>query len=184
MTVIAALAHEGSVFMAADTVASTDRRWYNTHKIVRKTVAGRPMLLAFAGRAPIRNAIQNELHVIGAPKRSEGEQVLDEWAHEIAAAITDLLYSANPPIGKDDSLGGNGLLAYQGCLWTIEANAADRCELFEAIGSGEGYALGALHALQSADLLLNDPKRSVTTAIEAASRWEPCCGGPIDIEVI
>lgn len=184
MTVIAALTHNGNVYMAADTVATMERRWYDTHKIMRKPVGttGTHALLAFCGRSAIRNAVDNDLLITAGPTASD--PTMDLWAHELACAITDLLTEMRPPLTHDNgTIQGNGLLAYKGRLWSLETNVADRCGAFECIGNGDAYALGALYALEANGCLTADPNRSVRLAVEAASRWDAGCGGPIDIEV-
>ena len=57
--------------------------------------------------------------------------------------------------------------------------SVDRCERFAAVGSGSGYALGAMYAAYDLDLAVEDVAR---IGVEAAIEFDDGCLGPITLK--
>lgn len=176
MTVIAAVARHGRVFVAADDVATeedADRYWPNPPKVRRADAGGLPILLAYSGAAELLPVFVHQRE-FAAPGLD-----LDVWAQGIAYALTEDAAELNPscltPTNGSDraSLDGMGLVAHAGRIWTIDANIAALIpDGIIAIGSGGHVAFGYLHAA-----LVNgaDPCIAVCDAVRFACRHTVGC---------
>ena len=153
MTVIAAVAREGRVVMAADDVMYAGGRVYpSPPKIRRVRCSGSSVdvLLAAAGAAELLTWWVKH-HQVKAPGRD-----LQDWAQGLAEDITKAAAAMTPSCvvggsSPDDrgALDGMLLLGHAGRLWTLDANMAVHVpDGVLAIGSGgelaHGVLLGAL----------------------------------------
>jgi ATP-dependent protease HslVU (ClpYQ) peptidase subunit len=178
VTVVAALARDGRVVMAADTAtqyANTQVR--GARKIRRlKDAGGSEVLLAGSGSGGIL-AVTAALTIEAMPSGLVAEQIWDEWADRVASAVTSHLAGQTPPLLRttDDQsqvIDGAYLLAACGRLWYLFTHAAVRVtDGVACLGSGGDYALGALCASGRqfpAETLVSE-------AVMIACKYDPWC---------
>lgn len=166
MTVIAAVAREGRVWMAADTASHAGTTRYAAPPKIRHHPNG--VLVAAAGQTAILAALRDPELI---PDCDTDD--LDEWAQCTAERITAALLAVEPPLVDDGSINGEILLARAGRLWYIDANLATPARDGVAVlGSGSDIAYGAVQALLS----LNQPSlHVVTTAVAIACQRNAGC---------
>lgn len=185
MTVIAAIAHNGTVTIGSDTVACSGAAliYKSESKIVEFTAVdasghSAKVLIAAAGNASVMPALTHGLHLEGAPTPTDTDEVADSWAIATAHAITGVLADSNPPMitgaGEDPaSLDSSLLLAVHGHLWLIFTNAAIRPHnRILTLGSGGDLATGALLAALKHGAT---PEAAINDAINWASTYSDGC---------
>jgi hypothetical protein len=192
VTTIAALVHDRTVWMAADTasVSGVDRRWYHTRpKIARlRTAAPGPaeLLLGTCGPSSLNAFVHHHLKV-GAPDPGDDDDC-DRWAQSIGEAIADWAAETKPSVlDHTGQLDGGGVLGYAGRLWAVFAHHADRIpDGVLAVGSGGDLALGALAALQPhVRAGAVDPHEAVVDAVRIAARWDAgTAAGEVHVAVL
>lgn len=171
MTVIAAVAREGRVVMAADRVATIGSAMAHAPaKIRRKDAGGLEVLLACAGAAELLPTYARHF-TLDAPGAD-----LHDWAQGMAEDITRHAAKMTPSVvvngsSPDDRgmLDAMLILGHAGRLWMLDANMA--CPVPDgvvAIGSGGEVALGAMHAALAAGV---DPCGAAVQAVEIACRF-------------
>jgi ATP-dependent protease HslVU (ClpYQ) peptidase subunit len=140
MTVIAAVAREGRITIAADTASHEGATRFLASPKIRRYPGD--VLLAGAGLASLLQALRDPATI---PSRATDD--LDEWAQSTAEKITGVLLAQQPPMVEDGSLNGELILGYGGRLWYIDANYAVPCHAgIGVIGSGSDVAFGAITA--------------------------------------
>ncbi|HEX6969132.1 MAG TPA: hypothetical protein VF174_10020 [Micromonosporaceae bacterium] len=179
MTTVAALAVDGAVYMAADTMTNVyDRPVASGRKILRMPAGDGEVLIGISGDAGLPGALLANLKIDGQP--ADGEDP-ESWAWAVASAITDIAVEAG--LVESGRLDGHLLLACRGRLWTI----AHRQAIWHpdgrgAIGSGEGPAIGALDAFLLMDYM--GPAEAVARAVKIASERDRYTGGTIQVEAL
>lgn len=143
VTTVVAVARDGYVAMAADTVTNVyDRPIIGAaQKIVRgKLPAGGEYLLGMSGDGALGGLLRAHLTI---PDDPGDPQV---WAAAIARRVTEV--SAEYGCQHEGRLDGNLILGMAGRLWTVcHMQAIPHADGVAAIGSGEGPAIGAVDAL-------------------------------------
>lgn len=185
MSVIAAIAHQGTVWMGADSVSTREDGsvFYGAQKVVRRPVpeTNREVLIGATGAAPLGRLWQRvPLEPVGAGV------TMDDWVLGIAEAWTRLAV-ADEPSHADEAghLDGSALIATDGRLWRVSENHAMDAGPYAAEGCGGALALGALHALHPQVLAGTvEPVEAVVTALSAAVTWDAHCGGEVRVELL
>lgn len=184
MTVVAAYADNGTVWMAADTYASAGGGTVaEVQKVLRIPVGDSEALLGIAGSAPL---IQLVAFDFDAPALRDGGD-LDEWAYRVAVELTRVCRKAGHPVVNDNNdqfIGGGFLLRFAGSLWRVGTNEATPLGGYYAIGSGGAEALGALYAFHLTGKLQLNPDRWVQAAVDAACHWDRDCRAPVTFHVL
>lgn len=162
MTTVAALAVNGEVHMAADSLTNVyDRPIIDgARKIRRKLVGtgGGEALVAVCGDGGLADLIAYQLFLDAAPGVGED---LGPWAAAVAKAVTELAVEAG--LTEGGRLDGTLLLGFRGRLWTLtHAQAIPIPDGVAALGSGEGPAMGAMDVLRATDTALADVVRAAT----------------------
>ena len=182
MTVIAAMVHDGRVWMAADSQATDVNgiRWPGIPKVNRLAFDdGGFALVATAGVAQLRQMFAQGIITVTRGPQEGGEE---RWAYGIACAYTEACAESRPSLITEEgkAIVGDCLFAHRGRLWALDAHSAIAVERYAAIGSGAELALGALY------FLYPQVRRGVLTAGEAvreaaaaAVAWSTTCGGEI-----
>lgn len=175
MTVIAALAHEGRVWMGADAMSTeTDYEAKTQSELVYpKVIEIGDVLVGLAGEH-----IFHTLMRFGHPPAPAFDQCTIAWAQSelfpwLTAKVEEL-----EPRRKSMSM----LIARGSDLFLAEPKNVDLVPVREAaIGTGAPYALGALTALKDVSILV--PRDRMAAAIRAACHHDPYCGGRVDVLV-
>lgn len=149
MSTVAALARDGHVLMAADSLVNVYERPIvdGCRKIRRLTTAdGDEFLIGCSGAAGMPSAVTAGLKVETVPSGGEDLQL---WAEAIAHAATGLAFDYHQ--ADDGHMDATLLLGWNGELWTLGNGVAiPHRDGVAAIGSGEGPAIGAIDALLAA----------------------------------
>lgn len=176
MTVVAAIARDGHIVMAADTATNYCGTYIDgAVKIRRITLAGQPGLLAVGGDGALASLVQRNLNTID-------EQIngLDpaQQPDAIASAATELAANQNPPILEDSRrLDGAMLLGWRSQLHYIFTHqAAHIPDGIAALGTGCDISLGTMHTALKYGAT---PEHAVRQAVTLACRYcEGCAVGP------
>lgn len=172
MTVVLAARIDGSVWFAADAM-STDTDYEartQTELVHPKIIAVGDALVGLAGEHVLHTVVR--YHKPPAPKADESTVL---WMQKRFLPWLEKTLSKLDP--KRDR--GNLIVGRGEELFKVERNNVDMVPVEVAgIGTGEPYALGALHATRDSDM---NPHTRVLKACEAACWHDPYCGGRIDV---
>lgn len=164
MTCIVGIAHEGKVILGADSagVDGLDLRIRKDRKVFRNGE------LIFGGTTSFRMLQLLEFELT-PPPIVEGQEPYAYAVKALVPSIRATLKSggfAKIDSGREE--GGSFLVGFRGHLFAIynDFQVAESTENFEAVGCGEGYAMGAMHALRSAD-----PLDRLKAGLEAAAAF-------------
>lgn len=177
MTTVAALIHNGTVYMAADSQTNIyDRPVYTAQKIIRRTSGGVPLLLGVAGDGAMGGLLTYDW----TPPYAASDGGLRGWLHEVATSITALCIERN--VGLDNGrLHSSVLIGYRGELHHLtHGQAIDPGMNCAAIGRGEEPAMATMLALRDHTNL--DPDAILAAAIGYAARLTDGTGGRIHYE--
>lgn len=181
MTVIAAVARDGHVVMAADTATNyVGTRIDGAAKVRRVDLWGEPVLLAASGNGALLAVIARELPA-SDPINGSGQ----EWADEVASSISEILAAQAPPLLEDSSIDGALLLGWRGRLCYVFTHMATFVpDGIAAMGAGTDLALGVLNAALSRGA---DPEEAAREAVMLACRHAEGCGvgvaGPLVVHL-
>lgn len=175
MTVIVGVAHEGRVILGGDRARTIfDDQVVATG--VPKVWSVGEIVIGQAGDERQFQVLRRGLDVPDVP---EDEDVAAWVGGPFVDVVRSRLREAGA-LGEDEGLdsGPRLLVGVRGRLFLID-NAFAAIEFGEwAIGSGGGYALGALHAVHGLGL---DPAERVGRAMQAAAALHPQVRGPFDL---
>lgn len=181
MTTVVAVARDGQVHMAADSVTNV----YDVpvleggRKIVRRPAGGRrEVLLGVTGDAGMAALLdQADLSYLEPPVH--GDDVLaDRAAFKVAQQVTG--FATAHGLVEDGRMSGNVLLGWAGRVWTLGHHFAIRhIDGVAALGSGHGFAFGAVDALLGAGIAAAD---AVVKACQVAIDRDRYSGGPVQYE--
>lgn len=179
MTTVAALARDGHVVMAADSLINVYERPIpgGARKIRRIKVGDGEILVAASGNSGLMAVAGSLLHVDAEPAEGADPQ---PWAEAIAVAATQL--AMDQSLLDHGTMDGCLLLGWRGRLWTIShATAIPHDDGIAALGSGEGMAIGAIDALLAAcpDM---PPQQVVARAVDIAIKRDKHSDLPIWVE--
>lgn len=162
MTCIVGIAHEGAIYLGGDSIASN---LYNADIVAQPKVFARDGLV-FGYTSSFRFGQLLE-HALDVPARLADERT-EAFVFRLCNAIRDCLRE-HGWMGKseDRDAGGEAIVGVDGRLFVVQADfaAVESRRGFAAVGSGEGFALGALVA--TADW--TDHRHRVVTALRAAA---------------
>lgn len=171
-TCIVGVVHGASVWVGCDSMASDGS---SKHALaVPKVFRVGDMLLGVCGGIRLRDVIE----FVVPPERAEGvtdrEYLIRSYVPQLRATFKE----SGVLLTEDglDEFGGAVLIAYRGKLYELDCDFAVMEHECWATGSGSEYALGAMFATTG------DPKKRITTALEAACEYSPTCAPPFHIE--
>lgn len=179
MTTVAALARDGHVWMAADSLINVyDRPIPDGARKIRRLKAGDgEVLIGGAGESGILAIAGNLLAVGAEPDDDQDPQV---WAERVAVQVTRL--AVEHSLLDEGRMAACLILGWRGRLWTIShATAIPHADGIAALGSGEGVAIGAIDALLDAGLEIPPPE-VVVRAVTLAIARDKHSAGPIHVE--
>lgn len=166
MTCIAALVHDGRVYMGADSAGVSG--WDLTVRADQKVFRNGPFLMGFTTSFRMGQLLR--YHFV-PPPHPEGVTVDRYMVTTFIDAVRDCLKAGGYARKKEDAEeGGTFLVGYRGRLFEVESDyqVGESVLSFNAVGCGAGYALGAFYATV---LLVNDPEARVRLALEAAESF-------------
>lgn len=132
--------------MGADRATNVyDRPVLGANKVHKhRAKDGGQLLLGYAGSGALPSVVAADLTIEATPADDDDASQL--WADAIARAITEVAASARL-LNDEGMLDATLLLGHRDRLWTVTHMQAIRhADGLAAVGSGEGIALGAVHA--------------------------------------
>jgi ATP-dependent protease HslVU (ClpYQ) peptidase subunit len=175
VTTIAAVARDGQVHMAADSLTNIyDRPIFDGARKIRRIPVGETgqALLGVCGDGGLADLASARLR----PSRPDSD--LQAWAAGVAYEISSL--AVEHGLTEQGRLDGSLLLGFDGRLWhTTHGQAIPIPDGVAAAGSGEGPAMGALDVLLARG---EDVGEAVRLAVEIACHRDKHSAGPIYTE--
>ena len=167
MTVIAGIAHQGSVYLSGDRGASDgDSILSMTTPKISKVG---DFVIGYAGSGGLGQIVKHLECWTRHPKNPE-KFLRNDFVEEYQ--------TARAKIGGKDEEEATLLIGYKGVLWEIDtSDYACFPFAYTAIGSGGPIALGSLYATKNSPI---SPELRLNAAINAAIEHNPGCKGPID----
>jgi ATP-dependent protease HslVU (ClpYQ) peptidase subunit len=180
MTTVAAVARDGHVLMAGDSLTRVYDRPIRDgiRKVLRLPVgkAGEECLFGISGDGALADILSARL-TLDAPGPNED---LQPWAAAVIWAITELAGDAG--LTDAGQIDGSLLLGFRGRLWTLANNfAIPSTDGVAAIGSGEAVAVGALDVLLEQNCELG---QAMTTALRIAVARDLHSDVPVYLELL
>lgn len=164
MTCIVGIAHDGKVLLGADSagVSGLDRHIRRDRKVFRNG----ELVLGFTSSFRMGQLLQFDL---SPPSINEGQEPYDYAVRSLIPAIRKTLKDGGyARVDNGRESGGTFLVGFRGRLFTIydDFQVGENDGGIAAVGCGEAYALGAMHAL--ADV---EPLPRLTAALNAATHF-------------
>ena len=181
MTVVAAVARDGHVTMAADTCtnyAGTDLCGAVKIRTLRWTSPSGPdaALIAASGNGALAAVAAREVRLStdnGAVPDASNVAAVQSWADEIATAVAEVMAKQSPPILDENRIDGALLLGWSGHLFYLFTHQAARVpDGVAALGTGTDVALGAMHTALDAGA---SPESATTGAVLLACQLISGC---------
>lgn len=175
MTCVVGIAHEGAVYVGADS-AGTDGWLRQTIRADEKVFTKGPFVMGFAGSFRMGQLLRYKLSVAEQPSTLSDHEYVHTWFLDaVRQCLKDGGYAE---VKNNVELGGYFLLGYRGELYQVESDfqVGRPVEPYAAIGCGEEYALGALDVLLAKGV--KDPRAAIKTAIGVAAYRSAGVAGP------
>lgn len=178
MTCIAAIIDQKGVgHIACDSVGSN----YHTKGVYtnRKIFTVSDMLIGFTGSYRMGQILEHQLALPAATVGQEFESWLYvDFVEEVRKVLKNNGYLH---VENNEEVGGTFLIVVAGRIFTVQEDLSllESLDSFEACGSGEDYARATMNAAINHGI--TKPRRILTEAIEAATKYVPSVGGDIHI---
>lgn len=172
MTCIVGIAHEGKVILGADSAGTGgyDQRIRRDRKVFKNG----ELIFGFTSSFRMGQLLQ---FALTPPPINEGQEAYDYAVKALVPAIRDTLRSGGFMTTTDGrESGGVFLVGFRGRLFYIDSDfqVGEGVEPYEAVGCGENYAMGAMHALGS-DVA---PMVRLQAGLDAAAKFSAGVAGP------
>lgn len=165
MTTIVGLQHEGKVWIGADGRLSSMDGIAQESSHPKLFSMGDVMLVACAGSLRVAQILQYTLELpfpTQDPKQDMAYMVT-EFAETLRRTVQDM--GAGRQTEGMATMEFYALIGFRGKLYKLDADYNVHCAPYMAAGAGEAIALGALYV---ATKTLDDPKKIVQMALQAA----------------
>lgn len=179
MTCIAAVAHDGKVYMGGDSagVGGYDLTVRADAKVFRNG----PFVFGFTTSFRMGQLLR---HALTAP-RPEGDLERFMCTTFVDAVRECLKAGGYASTHHDTESGGTFLVGVSGRLFQIDSDyqVGESRDRYDAVGCGSGYALGSLHLTAGIDWRDCHPNWRVRSALKAAAHHSAGVRGPFRIVV-
>ena len=174
VTCIVGLAHEGNVWIGADSAAASG--WKVRVTSVPKVFARGPFIIGYTVSFRMGQLLQFHLDV--QPQDGEASNLEYIVKRFIAAVRGCLKEGGYTTIDNNKEEGGGFLVGYRGHVYSVgdEFQVTEASDGFDACGCGGNYALGAIVALD--DL---EPEARVRRALGIAAYFSGGVCGPFTV---
>lgn len=171
MTCIVGIAHHGQVILGADSAGTggTDQRIRRD----RKVFVNGELIFGFTSSFRMGQLLEFNLT---PPSIIEGQEPFSYAVRALVPAIRDALKAGGfSKIDSGRETGGVFLVGFRGRLFTIyeDFQVGEDLGSIASVGCGDAYALGAMHALSSAD-----PMVRLQAGLDAAATFSAGVAGP------
>jgi len=172
MTCIVGIAHEGKIILGADSAGVGG--WDLRIRKDRKVFLNGGLIIGGTSSFRMLQLLQFNL---SPPAIVEGQQPFEYAVKALVPAIRETLKSggyATTVNGRDE--GGVFIVGFRGSLFTIHSDfqVAECIDDITAVGCGESYAMGAMHALRG----VADPMARLQAGLDAAVTFSTGVAGP------
>lgn len=163
MTCIVGLEHGGKVYLGGDSAGVSG--WGITHRADEKVFTNGKFIMGFCGSFRMGQLLRYSFNPPKKkPKQPDMEYLVIDVMNEVRKCFREggILEKAS---GVES--GGNWMLGFNGKLYEIGSDFQVGLSLngYQAIGSGDDLALGAMYATKNYD----DPKERILLALSAAA---------------
>lgn len=180
MTCIAAVVHNGKVYMGGDAAGSND--YFVETRVDSKVFQVDEFLIGYTSSFRMGQLLK---YCFKPPKIGRNKDVMAYMVKKFVPALHKLFENGewsgdpNPDNEAEERRGGVFLVGVRGRLFRLESNfqVADAADEYAACGSGASYALGALGTLSHN----NSPNDRLTKALTVAAHHDPFVRGPFTI---
>lgn len=188
MTCIAALSHDGRVYMGGESAG--DYVGTVVHMAARKVFARGEYLMGYSGSGRVASLLRASFN---PPKPVPDADLSTFMATKFCGHLYGLLEAAHALQEEGDtkcrSIGGALLVGLRGRIFLVDAalGCSEVSDTYFAIGSGGEVAMGVLYACTRAvrhwDIPGDEwsPEGVVEMAVEAAIHLVDSCGGRVDV---
>jgi hypothetical protein len=176
MTCVVGLADGRTVYIGGDSAATTENGRKTPRADPKVFFLGKHLLVGCSGSIRMAQLVQFELK---PPAHKKSDTDYGYIFCRVVSSIRKCLEKG----GFKEECAGNLVAGYRGRLYEIECdfNVARLADPYCAIGTGGPIALGAMYA--TADLGWS-PGARITTALEAAERYNTGVAAPFTIDVL
>lgn len=182
MSIVVAVAKDGEIVMAADSQDSFgDINMPADNCPVTKILRVGKALLGTTGWAVYGNILEDYLAgktPVLTDERKVFRFFLGFWKamHETYSFVDDQSRNDDAPFADLDS---SFLVATGDRIFSVSSQmSVSRFLKYQAIGSGDEFALGALHALYDRGF---SARELAVAAVESAITFDSACGGPVEV---
>lgn len=176
MTCIIGFVDKGKVYIGGDSVASNG--YLKLLRTDKKVFHNGPMIFGFTTSFRMGQLLEHKLKI---PKQTEKQSDYCYLCTTFIDAVVECLTESQfAEVDNNVAKGGTFLLGYRGRLYRIDADfqVGESVNGYDAIGSGENLALGALSALE--DYIIS-PEGRIEKALKAAEKFSTTVSGPFNI---
>ena len=176
MTCIIGLVEDGRVYMGGDSMAAA--AWDARTTKLRKVFKLKNFLIGYTTSFRMGQLLQYHLEI--TPQN--GEDDMAYMVRTFAEAVRQLLKDNGfSKIDNNQEEGGTFLIGYKGRLYRVDSDfqVNEFEEGYDACGSGEDYALGAMKALGEIS-----PKERIMQALSIAGHFSTGIKGPYYVEML
>lgn len=175
MTCIVGVEHNGKVYMGGDRCGSSS--WSQMSVDRPKVFINKKLIIGYTTSFRFGDILEFGFTPPPHKKGTSDIQYMYTVANAIRKVLKDEGFASNTA-GSES--GGNCLIGYKGKLYELQPEySLLRAECgFNAVGSGEYVALGAMHALQE---VYPEPNMRIELALKAAQAYCPGVRAPFDI---
>lgn len=172
MTCIVGIAHEGRVILGADSAGSD---WLLNRRIRadRKIFKNGELIFGYTTSFRMGQLLQ---FALTPPPIQEGQAPYDYAVKLLVPAIRDTFRQGGfMRIEHSRETGGTFLVGFRGHLFSIydDFQVGESVESYEAVGCGDAYAMGAMHALSG-----HPPMERLEGGLHAAAKFSAGVSGP------
>lgn len=184
MSIVTALRRDGTITMAADTLALFGEGMVipGSNASVSKMLRIGDAIVGGTGWAVYDDILDHFLAIAGPPPLNTRREIyaffLEFWKalRETYSLVNEQSASKETPFGDLDA---TFLIASEGGLFKVSSDlGVTEFKQHHAIGSGSEYALGAMHVLVDSEA---DDSDVVRGACEAAIAMDASCGGEVEV---
>jgi hypothetical protein len=181
MSVVAGLVHNGTVYLAADSIGCSDTR--STRRQDTKIFRKGEMVIGWVVSYRMGQILQYHLEI---PEHPAGMDDHEYMATCFVEAVRRCLkeYGFTPRSADGSDQGGSFLVGYRSRLFHVmpDFQVGEDMNGYDACGAGCQYALGALAILHEDGI--TDPEAALKRAVRAAEWHSPWVRSPIQAEAV
>lgn len=180
MTCIVGLVHNGTVWMGGDSAGIREGGYQRTVTKTSKVFRNGPFLFGITTSFRMGQVLRHAFVPPECPAGMTEERFL---ATEFVDEVRETMRAAgHAHVDKEREFAGCFLLGWRGRLFAFDDDFGftERAGGFNAVGSGEAVALGALYAAPTPA----PPEMRLRIALEAAAKFNAAVAAPFDIECL